>query len=447
LTIESKPAPASISKSTIRERLSSPWTIFLVALVVRLIYITAARSYRFHPGLDHFEFGWEAGRVGRALALGRGFADPFVPSGTGPTAWLPPLYPMIIGAVFRVFGVYSRLSGWVLLAVNGLFNAATIPAIYEIAARCFGEAAGARRGRKIALWSAWIWAVYPATMQYSVRWIWEMSLTTMLFTWAFVVTLRLRGIGNGDAAPSRSRAGLWAAFGLLWGMIALSNATPLLMLPVCGLWIWAGVGDKRRAIAGAALAAVVFAVCLAPWALRNWEVFHSFIPTRGNFGAELYVGNGPQANGFPWGITVFSRPDLDLYARMGEANFVRERGELAKEYIRAHPGHFLDLSLKRAYFYWVNVPHPADKHWLLESLREAVFTVLSVTGWMGLLFSLRRKISGCWLFAWAFVLLPVTYYFVTAGARFRHPLEPLMVILTVNLFASAKPSFAVLRRG
>src|SRR5580704_9263057 len=131
--MRSKSAPNPLSA-----RLSSPWVIFLVALLVRLVYITVAHSYRFHPIMDHFEFGWEAGRVGRSLALGRGFADPFVPSGTGPTAWLPPLYPMIIGGVFRVFGIYTPLSGWVLLAINSVFGAATVPAIYEIARRCFG---------------------------------------------------------------------------------------------------------------------------------------------------------------------------------------------------------------------------------------------------------------------------------------------------------------------
>src|SRR5271155_2607105 len=118
--------PASNSFSS---RLTSPWAIFLAALAVRLVYITVAHSYRFHPLMDHFEFGWEAGRVGRSLALGHGFSDPSVPSGTGPTAWLPPLYPMVIGAVFRVFGIYTPVSGWVLLAINSLFGAATIPAI------------------------------------------------------------------------------------------------------------------------------------------------------------------------------------------------------------------------------------------------------------------------------------------------------------------------------
>jgi hypothetical protein len=89
------------------------------------------------------------------------------------------------------------------------------------------------------------------------------------------------------------------------------------------------------------------------------------------------------------------------------------------------------------------VPPPVEKHWILELAREATFSLLSVTGWVGLVLALRRRIPGAWLFAWAFLLLPVTYYFVTAGARFRHPLEPLLVILSVYVFASAERSFNV----
>jgi hypothetical protein len=419
--------------------------IFLTALAVRLIYITVAHSYRFHALDDHFEFGWEAGRIGRSLALGRGFADPFLPTGTGPTAWLPPLYPFIVGAVFRVFGVYTLLSGWVLLAVNSIFGAATIPAIYEIAKRCF-EAGDSPRGRSIALWSAWIWAVYPPTMQYSVRWIWETSLTTMLVAWALVLALRLRGVGDGEGpaneGPASGGWSLWIWLGLLWGLIGLSNATPLLLLPICIGWVIAGVRERRRALVGAVLASVVFAACIGPWTWRNWRVFHTFIPIRGNFWAELWVHNGPQDNGFPRGIVVFSQPELQSYVSMGEVDYVRQRGEWAKEYIRRDPGRFLKLSVERVYWFWMNLPHPLEDHPFTEAVREWIFGFLSVTGWLGLILAIRRGIPGAWLFAAAFVLIPVTYYFVSVGARFRHPLEPLIVILTVNLFASAKPSFA-----
>jgi hypothetical protein len=40
------------------------------------------------------------------------------------------------------------------------------------------------------------------------------------------------------------------------------------------------------------------------------------------------------------------------------------------------------------------------------------------------------------------VICPFVYYFVTVQARFRHPLEPVICILTVYLFRSADRSRA-----
>jgi len=51
--------------------------------------------------------------------------------------------------------------------------------------------------------------------------------------------------------------------------------------------------------------------------------------------------------------------------------------------------------------------------------------------------ALRRHVAGAWLFAMAFLTVPLTYYIVAAHARFRHPIEPLILILGVFLFQSA----------
>jgi hypothetical protein len=51
---------------------------------------------------------------------------------------------------------------------------------------------------------------------------------------------------------------------------------------------------------------------------------------------------------------------------------------------------------------------------------------------------LKRRIPAAWLFAWAFLLIPLIYYFVTVHARFRDPIEPLIAILAVYLFQSAE---------
>jgi 4-amino-4-deoxy-L-arabinose transferase-like glycosyltransferase len=422
----------------------APWILFWAGFLVRVLYITLAHTYRISPFEDHFTFGYEMARIARALVTGYGYADPF--SGhTGPTAWIPPVYPLLIAAVFKLFGVYTPLSAWILLVFNSLFSAATALCVYEIAIRCYN--------RRVALWSAWIWALYPAAMQYAVRWIWETSLTTFLFAAVIVLTLRMRAIGESrtSVAPNPTRATpnsdaqqtsrRWLLFGLLWALIALSNSTVLLFLPVCGLWILFGTQSKPSVIARASVAGLLFLACIAPWIWRNWRALHAFIPMRSNLGAELYAGNGPGAYGFRYGVLV-GLPAQDaqhrLYVQLGEVAYVKQRGQLAKAWIRAHPGHFATLSLKRFYFFWASVPHPSDKHWFLDLVRQVNYCLPSITGILGLALSLRRRIPAAGLFAWAVVLLPVTYYFVTVEARFRHPLEPLLVVFSVYLFQSAE---------
>lgn len=420
----------------------SPWTMFWAGLVVRVLYMTLARGYHFKPIEDHFQFGWEIGRIARALAAGRGYADPFV-GHTGPTAWSPPLYPLLLAGIFKIFGIYSAASGWMILACNSIFSAAIAPAVYEIAAHCYGKA---DRSGSVAQWSGWLWALYPAAMQYAVRWVWEMSLTTMLFAWVLVIALRIRGIGKVPEENTGKATRYWLLFGLLWGMIALSNPTPLLFLPVCGLWLVFNAEQKTTGIRDAVLAGIVFIACLAPWVTRNWLAFHAFIPIRGNLGAELYAGSGPGSDGFPWGTTlplVERAPEIVRYRDMGEVRYVKMRGEMAKAYIRSHRMHFAQISLKRFYFYWVSVPHPEEGHPVLEYIRELNFCFFSITGLLGVWLSLKRHIPGAGLFACAFLLLPISYYFVTPGARFRHPLEPLITILSVYLFQSAEKSWRV----
>ncbi len=422
----------------------APVILFWTGFLVRVAYITLAHTYRFSPFEDHFTFGYEMARVARALVTGYGYADPF--SGhTGATAWVPPVYPLLIAAVFKVAGIYSPLSAWILLTLNSVFSAATSLCVYEIAARCYN--------RRVAVWSAWIWALYPAAMQYATRWVWETSLSTFLFAAVIVLALRMRAIGEPANTSLRGSHGQvfvrgvestrrWLLFGLLWALVALSNSTMLLFLPVCGLWILLGTPQKSSALAHATLAGLLFLACIAPWTWRNWRAFHVFIPMRSNFGAELYTGNGPGAYGFRYGVLI-GLPEQDtqhrLYVQLGELAYVHQRGQLAKAWIRANPARFATLSLKRFYFFWASVPHPSDKHWFLDFVRQINYCLPSIAGLLGLALSLHRRIPAAALFAWAFVLLPVTYYFVTVEARFRHPLEPLIVILSVYLFQSASP--------
>ena len=233
--------------------LRAPARIFWAGFLNRVLYITLAHTYRFRVIDEHFEFGWEMGRIARSLATGHGFASPFN-GNSGPSAWTPPLYPLIIAGAFRVFGVYSLKAAWAILTVNSVLSAATAPAIYEMAWRCFGRTRPADRagsavalsganpnGLSIALWSAWIWALYPAAMQYAVRWVWDMSLTCFLFTWVLVFALRLRGVGEDGFEVQGSSVGSQCQARRCSAVLNLQPTTCNLQLPglssaSCGDW-------------------------------------------------------------------------------------------------------------------------------------------------------------------------------------------------------------------
>jgi hypothetical protein len=434
--------------------------IFWTGFIIRVLYMTVAHTYRFRVFGDHFEFGWEMGRIARSLATGHGFASPFN-GNSGPTAWTPPLYPLLIAAAFKVFGVYTLKSSWVILTLNSIFSAATSLAIYEIALRCFSNAPSsttkAPNAKSIALWSAWVWALYPAAMQYAVRWVWDMALTAFLFSCVIVLALRIRNIG--DPPPltpnPEPRTSQWLLFGLFWGLIALSNSSLLTFLPACGLWaIWPAlvrnpgapftqphrVSGIRQALIGPILSGLVFLAVITPWVARNYTVFHAFVPMRSNFGAELYEATLFSDDGFPWGATLpmsERAPEFQRYERIGEIAYSKQQGEIAKAKIHAHPYLFARNALRRVYFFWISVPHPLDAGILVEATRRINFSFFSFTGILGLALALRRRVPGAWLFFWAFAIYPFLYYLVTVQARFRHPLEPIICILTVYLFQSA----------
>src|ERR1700694_3977594 len=88
--------------------------IVLIALLLRLAVITIGHTYRITPRRDHFQFGWEMGRIARSVALGQGFSSP-TDLPTGPSAWAPPVYPYILAGVFKLFWAYSHVFAWVIL--------------------------------------------------------------------------------------------------------------------------------------------------------------------------------------------------------------------------------------------------------------------------------------------------------------------------------------------
>lgn len=452
-------APTSMRRP--RARFRAPQTIFWVGFLLRIAVILVAHTYKLRSEYEHFNFGFEAGRIARSLVQGQGYANPFN-GPSGPTAWLPPIYPLLLAGCFKLFGLYTRAAAFAILAINSFFSALIAPAVYELAARTFDARGLVRRSSKyaepVALWSAWMWAVYPAALQYAIHWIWEMSVSACLFSWALVYAARLRGLGEagndtseGASTSSEARAERqpltrWAIFGLLWGLVALSNASLLICFAPVVLWVgWPRVkrwSVPARTWAGVLTMSLVFIVVMAPWVIRNECVMHAFIPTRSNLGIELYESTLPSTEGLSWGpsLPMSTRdPEFKLFVRMGEVRYAAMRNAEAKQRIAQNPRRFWHWAFDRFLFFWDGTPHPPEQKPAQEMLRQISYGFLSLCGLLGLGLAVRRRVEGVGLYAIVFALLPLPYYFVTVQARFRHPMEPLIAILGVYLFRATEP--------
>jgi 4-amino-4-deoxy-L-arabinose transferase-like glycosyltransferase len=401
---------------------TSPRWIVGIALFLRIGWIIVGHTYKFKTSDDNFSFGWEMGRLGSALASGHGFSSPFG-AATGPTAWEPPLYPYMIAGVFRIFGIYSKSSAFVLLAINSVFSALTCIPIFHIARRIFSE--------KVAVGSAWAWALLPNVMFWCTKSVWETSLSALLLAMILWLTLTLEDCDGW--LP-------WLEFGLLWGIAALNGTALLSFLPAAGLWAWyrrAKLG--RKSLAGVALASVVFFACIAPWLVRNYETFGKFIFIRDNFGAELRLGNGPGADGT---LMHYLHPTEDVYAlrqfqAVGELPYIAMRKQQAVDYIKADYARFAGLCVKRFIYFWAGAPK-ATEPWWLDPAKNSLYLASSVLTFWGLGRALRRRKPGAWLLFWLVLFLPAVYYAVFSIPRYRHPMEPEMAILCVFLLTEAR---------
>ena len=390
-----------------------------LSFALQLAAIGLLHQYRTRPGDDHFAFGWEMGRVGRSIALGRGFSSPYE-GNTGPTAWEPPLYPYLIAGVFKVFGIYTHASAWLLLGINSLFATLTTIPIFFVAHKTFGE--------RVARWSAYAWALNPWVWYWSIHWIWDTTFTPLVLALLFWLALELE-----DWPAVRG----WILFGALYGVGALANPTMLAFLPFCGLWIW-----WRRSrhglpsLAGVLLASLTFFLVLSPWLIRNYQVFGRFVFLRDDFGLQFRLGNGPSADGMlmPYLQPNLNKLELENFQRMGELAYADRCKRMAFDWVRAYPARFAVISLKRFFYYWNGVPQPTGSR-LPVDFRTSAFLATSVLAMWGLVRALRQKRHRAWLFAGLILTYPTVYYFVYPHARYRHPIEPELVILIVFLFS------------
>jgi 4-amino-4-deoxy-L-arabinose transferase-like glycosyltransferase len=409
---------------------NSIFFIVLLAFLLRVAVISVGHTYRITPRRDHFQFGWEIGRIARSIASGHGFSSP-TDLPTGSSAWAPPVYPYILAAIFKFGGSYTPLSAWLVLIFNSVFSALTCWTLYEIAIRIYND--------KVARAAAWTWALFPYAIYWPVRVVWEMSLSAFLLSVVCLLALRMK---------SSSRLRDWTVFGLLWGLIALTNTAVLSLLPFFLLWLL-DFAQLRRSVLNSALALAMLALAITPWLARNYSVFGRFVFIRDNLPLEMHMANNDQSEGL-WTRSEHPGNDPEAmrqFQQLGEIRFMDLKRQEVNQFMEEHPGRFAWFTLQRAMYFWIGTPQ-ADyvAGYDLRLARHLAFLLPAIFAWAGLFFSLRDRIPATFLLACFLVIYPLPYYLVNPFPRYKHAIEPEMILLAVYLFWRASRKQIFLRR-
>jgi hypothetical protein len=417
-------------RNALRTAATSLALIVIVAMGARIAFAWN-EARKVPPGvLGIVPFQQETGNIAYALAQDRGFSDVFR-TNTGATAWLAPAYPLLVAAMFKCFGILTVRAFFACVGLNILFSSATCVPIFYAGNKIWGLG--------VASGAAWLWALFPNAIMMPFEWIWDTSLTALLAATLLWATLAL---------SKSKRVQDWSMYGLLCGVALLTNPSLGALLPL--LLGWAGLAvcgnceGPRFAWKRAALAACVALFCCAPWTIRNYTVFHRLIPLRSNLPFELWLGNNDifdeHARNGRRSITRME--EARRYTQLGETAYLQEKWQLATTFIETHPRLEMQLTGKKFVAFWTGTESPIKnfretdspliKTILLSSFLSATAAVFGIAAlW-------RKRMETAFPLAVYPVVFPCLYYVTHADLRYRHPIDPVVLLLAAVAVAAAR---------
>jgi 4-amino-4-deoxy-L-arabinose transferase-like glycosyltransferase len=401
------------------------WRTFGVAMASPALILTIAfalRSCLLPIYLHQVDMSAVAARLGdctescniaRSIADGKGFSSPFSVE-TGPTAWVSPVYPYLLAGIFKVFGTASYRSIVAAAILNEVFFLGlTCLPVFFIAKHIGGPRLGAI--------AAWLWALYPIAVP-PLSFLSYIPLSTLLTAVTLWATL---------AICDSDRRLAWIGYGICWGLGLLTNPSVISVLPFFFIWlVWMRRKKVRQWVQLEALAALAVVLVCTPWIVRNYILFHQFVPLRSNFGIVLFIENHEE---FPRREVSVDTEWVNKSRNLGEVAFSRGRGRQAIQFMVRHPGIELRLVWGRFLQTWLSTGHPFGDfiaYTALSSLvRLVLYAGLSFVALLGLLLLYRENLEVALALGALPIIFPLIYYVSISSVQYRLPIDPAIVVL------------------
>ena len=390
--------------------------ILVAVLVGFLLRLGFGLFYWTGKPLTHDEREYLA--LAASLAAGRGFTYLEPSAGTSQQFGRAPGYPMFLAAV-GAGQVDAEATPTRVKVAQSIVGAAGVWLIGLIALRAAGPRAGAL--------AAGLSAIYPPLV-----WFPSYVLSETLYSFVALASAGVLQLAVDRADAHRTdRAGgaLSLGAGLLTGAAVLVRPAMLFFLPLAVLWLI----FRRMPVLAVALVAGAVAV-IAPWTARNYRVYDRFVLVASEGGVTFWTGNHRLARGEG---DLAANPDIkraELEFRQAHAGLSSEDLEPlyyrdAVEYIADHPGWWLGLVARKAFYALV----PLGPSYALHSIRYRAASTLSYLmilpfAWLGLrrLLGTESVPTAVLLLASSAVLVALVFF---PQERFRVPvIDPTLII-------------------
>ncbi|MEY2488883.1 MAG: hypothetical protein QOC70_825, partial [Verrucomicrobiota bacterium] len=389
--------------------------VFLVRLIT-LARLTSSSSLLPSGGDMHFYDDWA-----RQILNGR-FTDHFAFYGL-------PLYAYLLAFLYKVFGYSPFVPGF----LQACLDAGTATLLYKIAVRVFRSNSEPVENHEnaIGLLAAAGWAFFVPAQAYSV-----ILMPTAWFV--FVFWFLVWQIVKADRAPTPLHG---LAYGALIGITATGVATILFLIPLLlAALLLRPRSDAPPRLPWIARTAAVALLLLglgagtAPCWIHNYFVARDPVFLSAHSGINLWLGNNPEATGYPHfpglhaGQAAMLKDSIDLAEAAAGRSLRRSEvsdywSAKARAYIGAHSGTWLKLMGRKLANFWNAFEY--DDLSVIANLRQQRillpgphFGIVAALAIVGLFFSLRAFPTSRWVAAAIFLhLTAVLPVFVTERYR------------------------------
>jgi len=253
-------------------------------------------------------------------------------------ASVPPLYSYMLAGVYAIFG-----RGYMQVGLfHILLDVLSILMLVEIGKRLFPN------GQTVGLLAGLLYALYPYLIFQNLTLIDTPFFMFLLHAFVLLM-IRLRERVSLD----RGTWGIAALGGAVFGasMLVRPILPPLALL--VAVWFLFKL-NLVQAIVRLLPVAIVGALILLPWIVRNYDVYHAFVPMTTTSGANFWQGNSAYTVPYfraGYDVQWTSPPDFNR-SGLSEREADAQLFSLAFQYLRENPGKIPELLWTKFLVHW-----------------------------------------------------------------------------------------------